>query len=154
MTMIATGPTPLLQSAAIEHPAYTQALALTPASVSLARLSVRTTLTCWGQDSLADPAALVVSELVTNSVRHAAPRRLPGDDLAHCRLTVERLTARMVRAAVADSSPRPVVPHRPTDEGEHGSGLAVVAALSAQWDVEMARGWKTVWAEPEAHCGR
>lgn len=148
-----TRPAPPLRPAAIGHPAYTQTLPLTPASVPLARLSVRTTLACWGLDSLVDPAALVVSELVTNSVQHAAPPRRPGDDLACCRLTVERLAAGVVRVSVADSFPCPLVRCRPTDEDEHGRGLTVVAELSARWAVKTARNAKTVWAELEVCRG-
>jgi len=42
-------------------------------SVAAAREHARTALTSWGLASLIDDVTLVISELVTNSVVHAAP---------------------------------------------------------------------------------
>ncbi|MFE3587402.1 ATP-binding protein [Streptomyces niveus] len=42
-----------------------------PSAVGLARLELRKALTGWGLSALEDSATLVLSELVTNAVRHA-----------------------------------------------------------------------------------
>ncbi len=50
-------------------------LARDPAEVGRARAVVREQVHDWGLPKLADPAELMVSELVTNAVRHAHPVR-------------------------------------------------------------------------------
>ena len=94
---------------------------------------------------LRDDALLILSELVTNSVRHAglAP---------HERITVacERWED-MVRLEVHD--PGPGIPRRsvgPRDPGRPGGrGLDLVEQLSARWGAERGVGSR-VWAEIRA----
>ncbi|WP_406511011.1 ATP-binding protein [Streptomyces sp. NBC_00212] len=131
-------------------PCYTQTLALVPESVPLARLSVRTTLDCWGLASLADSAVIIVSELVTNSVQHAAPVRRPGREPGRCRLTVQRPGPGLLRIEVSDHCPRRIVCRRPRANDERGRGLLLVAALADRWDVTATPDGKSVWAELEA----
>jgi hypothetical protein len=89
-----------------------------------------------------DTAALVVSELVTNAIVHAAGERVvcelhDGDDL--------------VRIAVRDEGCAPGEPHaspqRP--EEEHGRGLLLVAAVSRAWGAQDTGPGMLVWAELE-----
>ncbi|WP_435208277.1 ATP-binding protein [Streptomyces sp. bgisy034] len=142
---------PQMPPASRTVPTYTQTLTLTPESPALARMSTRTTLECWGLTELVDDAMMVVSELVTNAVRHAHP--LPADpgEPGRCRLTLERPEPDMVRVWVMDSSSRPVVRRTPDDDCETGRGLDVVDALATRWEV-MTRltGGKAVWAEVKA----
>ncbi|WP_155058493.1 ATP-binding protein [Streptomyces blattellae] len=143
MTMM-TAPSPVRQ--AEPHPEYTQTFVCLPESVSLARMSVRTTLTCWDRDSITDDAELIVSELATNALRHGS--RATEDGPGHFRLTVELPTTHTVRMTVSDSSPRRPVRRTPGNDSEHGRGLAVVAALSSRWDADTGpAGGKRVWAE-------
>jgi len=74
----------------------------------------------------------VVSELVTNAVRHG------GGAVA---FTVEAHDER-VMLCVADGSS--VVPHRREPDGSGGRGVAVIEALAAAWDVRDHQGGKQV----------
>jgi len=99
---------------------------------------VRRQLLQWGLDDLVDVAELLVSEVVTNSIRHA---------LAGGRVSVAR-QGKGVRVEVADSGggtpvPRQAEPHEPT-----GRGLAIVGALADRWGIVDPPGsGKTVWFE-------
>lgn len=88
-----------------------------------------------------DDAALLLSELVGNAVRHAAP--LPGGVL---RVAWE-VAQDAVRLSVTDGGgeQRPLV-RTPGTESESGRGLAVVDALAASWGVEPAEPGQRVWA--------
>jgi len=85
---------------------------------------------------------LLVSELVTNSVRHARLR--PGDRI---RLQVE-LSDRVLRVEVSDPGegfganiPEPA----PREPG--GWGLFLTEQLADRWGVDRDGGWTTVWLE-------
>jgi signal transduction histidine kinase len=85
---------------------------------------------------------LLVSELVTNSVRHARLR--PGDLI---RLQVE-LSDRLLRVQVSDpgegfSADLP----GPTAGEPGGWGLFFTEQLADRWGVDRHRGWTTVWME-------
>ncbi|MET7764821.1 ATP-binding protein [Streptomyces sp. NPDC005336] len=132
-------------------PTYTQTLSLVASSVTLARMSTRTTLACWSLDELADDAELIVSELVTNAVRHARPPAPSEDEPGRCRLTLQQPEPDTVRVWVTDASSRRVVRRTPGDGDETGRGLAVVDDLASAWDIlPMRGGGKTVWAELRA----
>ncbi|QKW22591.1 ATP-binding protein [Kitasatospora sp. NA04385] len=107
---------------------YRLSLATVPASVPEARRGARTELAARGLDAdhpLTDTVLLVVSELVTNAVRHAAPRS-PRTTL-QLDFCAEELTVR-----VHDRHPhcpqRPQVPHQ---DGSGGWGLALVHEVAA-----------------------
>ena len=89
---------------------------------------------------LVDDARLVVTELATNAIVHAGSR---FSVLAHFHESGVRLSVR-------DSSPvRPTV--RPGDSlAASGHGLHLVAALSAEWGIEVTADGKTVWADLRA----
>lgn len=145
MTLVAPLP---LSPAAHKVPTYTQTLALVASSPALARMSTRTTLSCWSLDDLSDDAELIVSELVTNAVRHARPvLTVPGEP-GRCRLTLEKPAPDTVRVWLTDASSRPLERREPGDGEEDGRGLNMVDALATAWDVLPVKGGgKTVWAE-------
>jgi anti-sigma regulatory factor (Ser/Thr protein kinase) len=118
-------------------------LAPLPGAVPCARLHAISVLYEWGLRDLADDAALVISELMTNAITASAvlPARPP---------VLLQLTAgeRAVRVEVHDHSPLDPVGGDADAGAEHGRGLAVVAALSVRCGSERAgHGQKVVWAE-------
>ncbi|WP_131742808.1 ATP-binding SpoIIE family protein phosphatase [Actinomadura roseirufa] len=111
-----------------------------PAAVRRARGLVRDRLARWDLHELADSTALLVSELVTNAIRHAGGR----------------VTLRLVREGglvceVFDRADgRPRVHHGGEDEmPETGRGLHVVGRLAQRWGVRRTAGGKVVWCEQE-----
>jgi anti-sigma regulatory factor (Ser/Thr protein kinase) len=115
----------------------------TPRSVVRARRVLLAQLEPWGLSRLADDAALVVSELVTNAVAHARP---PYRNVIATRF--ERL-ADGVRIEVHDASERmPVFRGGAPDDAASGRGLVLADALTeGQWGVRDREGpGKVVWA--------
>jgi two-component sensor histidine kinase len=84
-------------------------------------------------------ACLLVSELVTNSVRHAD--QPPGAPL---RITAAACDG-LVRVDVQDQGHGPVRRRAP-DSGEGGFGLNLVDMIAARWGVDDERGTR-VWFE-------
>jgi two-component sensor histidine kinase len=112
-----------------------------PPSIGEARHFVRDALSVWGVDvTCADTVALLVSELVTNSILHAVP---PID------LTLDRKD-QLLRVEVSDGAnqmPEMIEPPRPAGGGY---GLHLVEQLSDTWGTarRVPQG-KTVWFEIE-----
>ena len=89
-------------------------------------------------------ARLLVSELVTNAVRHVPAK--DGDEIS---LVVEREGDRL-RVEVADRGPGfAPQPRADTKDASSGWGLHILAKLAARWGVETDRGAR-VWFELEA----
>ncbi len=86
---------------------------------------------------LADTAALVVSELATNAVRHGR---------TGFTVTVSAL-ARRVRIAVGDGRPEFPVLRECSETAPGGRGLRIVDALSREWGTTRRFEGKVVWAE-------
>jgi hypothetical protein len=108
-----------------------------PACVATARRFVDRTLTTWGCDGVAFEAQLVVSELVTNAMRH-------GGGVVQLRLLGH---GPELACVVTDHSQAPPMTASPDVFAEFGRGLRLVEALSTTW------GWivagtrdKLVWA--------
>jgi anti-sigma regulatory factor (Ser/Thr protein kinase) len=99
----------------------------------------------WGLLVLADDAAVIVSELVTNALRHGVrDTNGPGHDRVE--LILLRRPGHML-CAVTDPGAEPPVLAPPDLFAEAGRGLHVIEALAAAW------GWtrldarsKAVWA--------
>jgi anti-sigma regulatory factor (Ser/Thr protein kinase) len=108
-----------------------------------ARRSVLSRIVGQLTETAAADAALIISELVTNSVLHANVG--PHQTLAvECATLSDRL-----RITVTDPGSR-LEPHlRPSDhEADGGYGLAIVAALSLAWGVMRdTEGTTSVWCE-------
>lgn len=104
-----------------------------------ARRIVTALLDVWDLSALSADAELVVSELVTNAYRHAAGSG--GFELE----VVGRTDG--VWIALADGSAiRPVVEELSPD-GTTGRGMALVAALAADWGADDWHGGKRVWVD-------
>jgi anti-sigma regulatory factor (Ser/Thr protein kinase) len=112
-----------------------------PDAVRTARSLVRRTLDDWRLDSVGDIAALLVSELVTNALRHAT---------GPIGVRVVRDPAGVVGVLLVEvSDPLPVPPReraaRPDDED--GRGLQLVATAARRWGTRPGEAGKTVWFE-------
>lgn len=127
-------------------------LAATPAAVRCSRQLVALTLNRWGLAGLVEDAALVMSELVTNSVR--ATRLTdggPGWDgpggVAVIQVRVLLYQTGII-VEVWDRDPSVPIRHDAAPDEEGGRGLAIVAALCRQWAcAPLSCGGKVVWAE-------
>jgi two-component sensor histidine kinase len=93
-------------------------------------------------DSAVCDVALVISELFSNALRHAAP--LPD---AKIRVTW-RIDAVCVHLAVSDGG-GPTVPElgEPAQGATGGRGLRIVEKLSVRWGTSAGEDGTTVWAE-------
>ncbi len=127
------------------HPAYSQTFLCEPSTAAIGRKLVRDALGVWHLDDLADVAALIMSELIANAVRHT-----------HChsiRLMVGRPGVTRVRVGVVDRAPSRLPVLGPVgDDGESGRGLLLIDGIADRWGYDLRgpdrRPWgKEVWAE-------
>ncbi|WP_415950942.1 ATP-binding protein [Streptomyces sp. KLOTTS4A1] len=115
-----------------------------PRTPARARALLRHQLTEWKvDDDLSHTATLLLSELVTNSVRHA--RGAPGREVGLRLVTYEG----RLRVEVADASSGWPAPRTADEDEEEGRGLALVVALADRWGCCPRRHGigKAVWAE-------
>ncbi|MEK9520684.1 ATP-binding protein [Streptomyces venezuelae] len=132
--------TSLVTSCPTGPPAYSQTLPRDARTAAVARRLVRTALTLWGLDSLAEDATLVMTELVSNAVDHS---RLPS-----IRVIVSRPSANAVRVGVVDRSRAlPTLRTDSDDDEPRGRGLLLIDTLTDDWGTELYRWGKQVWAE-------
>ncbi|WP_443048014.1 SpoIIE family protein phosphatase [Streptomyces sp. H39-S7] len=114
-----------------------------PSAVSAVRAAAVAQLERWGLDELAFITELILSELITNSIRHAAGP-----------ITVRLLLDRTLICEVADTSS--TAPHlryaATTDEG--GRGLFLVAQLAEHWGTRYTSDGKIIWSEQRIPPGR
>nr|WP_229865589.1 SpoIIE family protein phosphatase [Streptomyces spinoverrucosus] len=107
-----------------------------PALVSEVRTEAVRQLAEWGLDEAAFAAELVLSELVTNAIRHGSGPigvRLLRDRALICEVSDTSSTAPHLRRAAS------------TDEG--GRGLFLVAQLAQGWGARYTAEGKVIWAE-------
>jgi anti-sigma regulatory factor (Ser/Thr protein kinase) len=113
-----------------------------PSSVAVARRRLTADLVSAGiYESVVGDATLVVSELLSNSILHAAP--LPGAKVR----VAWTLNDDAVRVAVSDAGGGPlprITQASPAAPG--GRGLGIVETLSSRWGVLRDEGETTVWA--------
>ncbi|WP_330174697.1 ATP-binding protein [Streptomyces sp. NBC_01498] len=113
-----------------------------PRSVGRAREALRGLVSLPGE--LGDTAALLLSELVTNALRHGSP---PGREIV---VSVRRADG-LLRLEVEDAGDTVPSPRTPELVDECGRGLALVVALADDWGVEPRRGpGKLVWVTLKA----
>jgi anti-sigma regulatory factor (Ser/Thr protein kinase) len=118
-------------------------------SVGIARRRLMGDLTGAGvyEGSVSD-AGLVISELISNALRHATP--LPGRTLRASWRLGQGIMEIAVSDGGSDSEPRV---HEPTGWAVGGRGLGIVDRLSLRWGVSGTEGETTVWAELPVQYG-
>ncbi|MEV6400048.1 SpoIIE family protein phosphatase [Streptomyces sp. NPDC051907] len=107
-----------------------------PSAVGGVRASASRTLSDWGLDEEAFTTELILSELVTNAIRHASGP-----------IRVRLILDRSLICEVSDGSS--VSPHlrqaASTDEG--GRGLFLVAQFADRWGTRYTTDGKVIWTE-------
>ena len=104
------------------------------------------TLRRWGVAERCDDVAVVVSELLTNALRHALPAVAQAGAGWPVQLGLLQ-RGRCITCAVADPSRVAPVPGEPGYLAETGRGLHVIAALSDRWGfITSGDGGKVIWA--------
>jgi anti-sigma regulatory factor (Ser/Thr protein kinase) len=110
-------------------------------SVAAARSFLRNALD-GRQATSTDDAILMMSELVSNAVRHA-------HTLLHVMVSITQET---LRVEVGDDEPALPVAPNPKDDATSGRGLRIVGELADHWGIAPNAPGKTVWFE--LHLGR
>lgn len=114
-----------------------------PRSVPAARSVLAQLLSAWSAEWFCDKALLLLSELVTNVVRHV------GGALV---LVQVELAGPVLRVSVTDDSPES--PRRVEPGAGGGHGLWLLAALADRWGSERDGGGKRVWFELRRAAGQ
>ncbi|MFG2551466.1 SpoIIE family protein phosphatase [Streptomyces sp. NPDC048581] len=107
-----------------------------PAAVARVRAAATRTLDDWGLTEEAFTTELILSELVTNALRHATGPirvRLIRDRALICEVSDGSSTAPHLRSAAT------------TDEG--GRGLFLVAQFAERWGTRYSANGKVIWTE-------
>jgi anti-sigma regulatory factor (Ser/Thr protein kinase) len=95
------------------------------------------TLQTWGVDGMKEEAELIVSELVTNALRHASsPSRVALSATDSC-----------LRIEVADDGPGSAVRRQAVPEDTSGRGLMLVEAMADRWGSHHDGHEHVVWCE-------
>ncbi|MFI9251907.1 SpoIIE family protein phosphatase [Streptomyces sp. NPDC053069] len=109
-----------------------------PRAVHEARDNAARQLAAWGLEDIAFTTELIVSELITNAIRHACGPiglRLIHERALICEVSDASNTSPHLRRA------------RSTDEG--GRGLFLVAQVAQRWGTRYTATGKTIWAEQQ-----
>ena len=112
-------------------------LALDPREVARARRLVRSRLLDWELPHAVESAELMVSELVTNAVKHGRTH--------HIGLRLVRTAALLCE--VSDDEPAPAALLDAATHDEFGRGLKIVSSLARAWGTSATAHGKTVWFE-------
>jgi len=107
--------------------------------VRLARQVTREALAAWGLAHVEETAVLLVSELVTNAVRHAT-----STDAITLELEVVHT---WLRIEAYRSRPGLALPRTTGEFDESGFEFALVDSLADRWGVRETVTGKTAWAE-------
>jgi anti-sigma regulatory factor (Ser/Thr protein kinase) len=131
---------------AASQPSAACALSPLPESVKVGRDFTRVTLRQWGMAALTDAAELVVSELLTNALRHgiASARRITDE----CPIRLKLLgQAPYLMCLVTDPGAAIPVLRGSGPFAESGRGLNVVESCCVRWGWHLLDGGgKVVWA--------
>ena len=139
-------PDPALTGWACPPRIATRALGAQAGSVRAARDFTVATLRRWGTAHSSQDIAIVVSELVTNALRHALPG--PGGTRSRRPVRLGLLQqGPWVLCAVADPDKAVPVPRTPGSLAEAGRGLQMICAFSDLWGYTTpGDAGKVVWA--------
>lgn len=136
-------------TAAEARTGYCWCVSRSPQGVGVARQVARDCLRRWGEDDArTEQAALVLTELVTNTVQHSSSRTTT----IWCRLRrvgtglLVEIWDRTFRAPVPEQHARADDETDPAMLSEHGRGLILVGALSTNWGIRPHSAGCTVWA--------
>ncbi|GAB2866104.1 ATP-binding protein [Streptomyces deserti] len=112
------------------------------------RRVLRVYLTAWEMAGLFDAAALALTELVANVVRHTSDRR-------GAVLILRRPDGQGLRVEVTDTNPCPPLSTAVDELAEDGRGMLIVEAVTDRWGWEPLtdRTGKTVWFECDVETG-
>ena len=107
-----------------------------PAIVAHARAQAARQLAAWGLEEVSFTTELIVSELLTNAIRHAEPP-----------IQLRMILDRALSCEVSDGSS--TTPHLccADDDDEGGRGLLIVSQLTERWGTRHTRTGKTIWAQ-------
>ncbi|MBR8742199.1 ATP-binding protein [Nocardiopsis sp. MG754419] len=129
------------------HDAATWTFESRPRAVGAAREISAVLLSEWGMEHLSGDVSVVVSELVTNAVRHGGPLAWAGRSRSGIQLSLMRSGGEFI-CAVRDGGDH--LPRRREARAgmEGGRGLALVSAFAREWGViPTPPGGKFVWAQ-------
>ncbi|MGA5562951.1 SpoIIE family protein phosphatase [Streptomyces platensis] len=106
-----------------------------PAAVGPVRSACVRRLVDWGLESISFGTELILSELITNAIRH-------GAEPIHVRL----LHTRTLICEVSDGSSTSPHIRQAKDTDEEGRGLFLVAQFAEHWGTRYSPRGKTIWA--------
>ncbi|MGV9245909.1 SpoIIE family protein phosphatase [Streptomyces sp. NPDC003710] len=121
-----------------------------PAAVAPVRTACARRLTEWGLEQVAFTAELILSELITNAIRHG------GEPIAVRLLRTVPISGSAAGTLIfevsdgSSTSPR-LRRAKVTDEG--GRGLFLVARFAERWGTRYTPTGKVIWAEQSLHDG-
>ncbi len=107
-----------------------------PSVVAGARADITEQLARWGLEEAVFTTELVLSELITNAIRHASGP-----------IRVRLLRDRSLICEVSDTSSTSPHLRYAADEDEGGRGLFLVAQLAERWGTRYTPEGKVIWAE-------
>ena len=116
-------------------PRAEQQLPLSDEAPSLARQFLRSASCASHHSEVVEDAVLLVSELVTNSVKHGGPPVVVAVDC----------DGEALQVRVRDGSSTMPTPRDALQTDESGRGLALVKTLSVDWGVDPEPDGKHVW---------
>ncbi|MFJ4521050.1 SpoIIE family protein phosphatase [Streptomyces sp. NPDC088810] len=109
-----------------------------PSAVAQTRSDVMAQLTRWNLQDIAFTTELIISELVTNAIRHA-----------HGPVTLRLIHDRSLICEVSDGSNTSPRMRRAHSSDEGGRGLFLVAQLAKRWGTRYTPHGKTIWTEQQ-----
>jgi anti-sigma regulatory factor (Ser/Thr protein kinase) len=118
-----------------DTPRAEQRLPLSDEAPSVARDFLRDASCATHHSEVLEDAVLLVSELVTNSVKHGGPPVVVAVDC----------DGETLQVRVRDGSPAMPTPRDAMQTDEGGRGLALVKTISADWGVDPEPDGKHVW---------